>query len=377
MNRIIDKVLHRLLCIKWHWELDRQYRNVLKLNNISDTDKVKEKAWLQKWGGYKIPISALQYRVFRHYIGDDINIVPEEVIHLVIEPVLNSKMTAGFYGDKNFFEKILPPSYLPKTILRKIRGHFYDKEYKPISLTNSYIDEIIQQVETRKIIIKPSVDGESGRGVMLFNYSDSEKCWRSNDIILSTEFLMEKQSDDIIVQEAIEQHIDIAKFNVSSVNTLRLAVYRSVKDEQCHVIGAIMRIGNHGSVVDNAHQGGCFIGINKNGKLKHMVCNQYGQTSQTFNGIDFGQDFYYPEWDTVISFAKDVCTRIVHHRLVALDIFVDKNGTPKLIEYNITPGTFSSWLFQYSVGSVFGDYTDEILEYCKEIMSKTHLYRLK
>lgn len=349
----------------------------MKLNNISSTDKSREKLWMRKWGGYKVPISALQYRVFRNYIGDDINIVPEEVLHLVIEPVLNSKMAAGFYGDKNFFEKILPPSFLPKTILRKIRGQFYDKDYKIIDLNNFHIEEILCGVEAKKLIIKPSVDGESGRGVLLFNFCDSDKCWKSNNIILTKDYLTKDLGDDIIIQEAIEQHAAVAKFNSSSVNTLRLAVYRSIKDNQCHVTGAIMRIGNHGSVVDNAHQGGCFIGINKNGKLNHLVCNQYGQTRQTFNGIDFSQDFYYPEWKSVILFAKDVCKHIIHHRLVALDIAVDTNGSPKLIEYNITPGSFSSWLFQYSVGSVFGDFTDEILEYCQMITNRTPAYKLK
>lgn len=82
-----------------------------------------------------------------------------------------------------------------------------------------------------------------------------------------------------------------------------------------------------------------------------MVCNQYVQTSQTFNGIDFSLDFYYPEWESVILFAKDVCKHIIHHRLVALDIALNTNGSPNLIEYNITPGSFSSWLFQYTVGS--------------------------
>lgn len=50
MNKVIDNVLHRLLCMKWHRELDCQYRNVLKLNNISSTDKSKEKLWMRKWG---------------------------------------------------------------------------------------------------------------------------------------------------------------------------------------------------------------------------------------------------------------------------------------------------------------------------------------
>lgn len=330
-------------------------------------------------GGYKVPISPLQYRVFRHYIGDNINIVPEEVIHLVIEPILNSKMTAGYYADKNFFDKILPKAYQSQTILRRIRGRFYDGDYNIITINESALTHRLNDLGFKKIIVKPTVDGESGRGVMLFEFSDSLGCWKSkhDGSTLTAEFLTKKIGDDFILQEAIEQHSDIAKFNSSSVNTLRLAVYRSVKDEQCHIIGAIMRIGSHGSIVDNAHQGGCFVGIDKDGKFGKVVCNQYGQIKQVFNDIDFNDDYYYPKWDSVIPFAKDICKRIIHHRLVALDIVVDINGNPKLIEFNIIPGTFSSWLFQYTVGSVFGDYTEEILEYCKQITKKTPLYRLK
>ena len=50
---IIDKILHRLLCLKWHRELDCHYKKVLKTNNIVNSNKEKENLWLQKWGGIK------------------------------------------------------------------------------------------------------------------------------------------------------------------------------------------------------------------------------------------------------------------------------------------------------------------------------------
>ena len=50
--------------------------------------------------------------------------------------------------------------------------------------------------------------------------------------------------------------------------------------------------------------------------------------------------------------------------MVALDIAVDKNNNPTLIEYNING--FSYWLFQFSGQVALDGFTDEIIEYCKE-----------
>ena len=378
-KKIIDLCLHRLLSIKWHWELNRQYKKILKLNKIVGTNIENEKKWLAKWRAFNIPISHVQYRVFRRYIGDNINIVPEEVCHLLIEPILNSKMAAGYYGDKNFFDKLLPMDYMPRTILRKVRGFFYDIDYNPVDLYDSKLYELLSLANTSRIILKPSVDGESGRGVLLFDFFEKEQKWkaRNSQDVLTVSFLINHCGDDIIIQESIEQHTDISFFNDSSVNTLRLGIYKSVKDDKSHVIGSIMRIGASGSIVDNAHCGGCFVGIAEDGKLAHTLCNQYGQTFTVFNGIDFTKDYFYPEWEKVLSFAKDISERIIHHRLLALDIVVDKTGNPRLIEFNAIPGTFSTWLFQFTTGAAFGIYTDEVLEYCIDKIKRMPLYSLK
>ena len=55
---------------------------------------------------------------------------------------------------------------------------------------------------------------------------------------------------------------------------------------------------------------------------------------------------------------------MLHHRLLALDIMLDEQGNPKLIEVNV--GGFSAWLFQYTNGSAFGQYTDEVISFFKK-----------
>lgn len=59
IKNFIDKFLHRLLCIKWHRELNRHYSKVIKLNNIRGTNSKAEDEWMAKWRKFNIPISPL------------------------------------------------------------------------------------------------------------------------------------------------------------------------------------------------------------------------------------------------------------------------------------------------------------------------------
>ena len=57
--------------------------------------------------------------------------------------------------------------------------------------------------------------------------------------------------------------------------------------------------------------------------------------------------------------------------LVAMDIAVDAENSPQLIEINV--GGFSGKLFQLTSGTVFGDYTDDVMEYATKKMKNTRL----
>ncbi len=176
--------------------------------------------------------------------------------------------------------------------------------------------------------------------------------------------------DDFVLQEAIQQHVTMSKFCSSSVNTLRLATYKSIIDDTVHILGAVMRIGLEGNIVDNAHAGGLFIGIDtKSGKVGSMLYDSYGHEKTEINGVNFtNNSFYIHNWEGVISLAKYVGGQNAHCRLLALDIAVDSSGIPKLIELNCN--SFSYWLYMYTGHTPFGAFTDEIINYCIKNLDK-------
>lgn len=245
---------------------------------------------------------------------------------------------------------------------------FYSSHYDLLNLDDCVLRALLDASAVNRIIIKPTVGGMSGHGVNLFEKTDNGE-WISHDgnVALSMEYLL-NYGKDLIIQECVTQFDYIKQFNPTSINTLRLTLYRSVKDDSFNVTSSIIRICGKDSFVDNAHAGGCFVGILPNGLLDKKVVNQYGKVVYTFNGIDFSKDYQIPNWDKIIDFAKCIGRYVPHHRLLALDLAIDKNGNPKLIEFN--GEWYSMWLFQFTSSSAFGEYTDEIIEYCSKQMSE-------
>ena len=354
---ICRKAIYAILAYRYA----KQYKALLRRNAIASSKISSEDCWMQKWSVLGSP-NPVYYRLFSHYVGEDLNMSPEDICRTVVEPILDPAPYVPYYSDKNIFDKLFKEGTLAKTILRKMNGMYCDATYQKVELDDAALALLLGKSGCAKIVIKPSVDGESGRGVKLFRYA--QKQWREigGDAPLTVAFLEANYGADFIIQECLEQHEGLAYFNPTSVNTLRLSLYRSVKTNECAVTRAIIRIGGKGALVDNAHAGGGYVGINPDGSLCHRVLNQYGASCTEFNDIDFTQQHTIPHWDRVVDFAKYIGANVPHHRLLALDIMLDKAGNPRLIEFNCK--AYSMWLFQFTTGGALGDYTDEIIEYC-------------
>lgn len=364
IKHLIRRISSSIICLIYK----KQYKRLLKRQNIPNKSVVGEQIWIDKWSALGKP-NTVYYRLFSHYIGQDINIIPEDICRNIVEPILSPLRYVSYYSDKNIFDKLFGYDVLPQTLFRKMHGFYYDKEYKRIDIqTNEQLLNILNDADCGKIVIKPTVDSCSGDNVRLFERSDAQWFEIGSGQALNLTYLNHYYGENIIVQECVEQSGSMSYFNNTSVNTLRLTVYRSVVTDECHVPSAILRIGKTGSLVDNAHAGGGFVGIKLDGTLCNKVLNQYGETTTTFNGIDFTKVHKIPNWDKIVEFAKRIGRNVPHHRLLALDIMVDKVGNPRLIEFNCD--AYSMWLFQFTVGSAFGEYTDEIIEYCKDNLDK-------
>lgn len=141
------------------------------MNGIKNCKVNGEDEWIEKWSQFGVKASPSQYRVFSKYIGNDVNIVPEDICHDFIEPVLNPLRFVGYYSDKNVFDKIFPSGYCPQTVIRKMRGHWYSADYNMIDINEPAFTQILSNFACQKLIVKPSVDGMSGVGVQLFTKS--------------------------------------------------------------------------------------------------------------------------------------------------------------------------------------------------------------
>lgn len=366
---MFKKILRSALNLKISCFYQKYYKSLLKRNNIKNTKVENEDKWIEKWSvlGKANPI---YYRLFSHYIGNNINIIPEDICRNIVEPILDPLRYVSYYADKNMFDKLFGHDVMPQTIFRKMHGFYYDKNYQRIDILNDeQLKCILNTSGCTKIVIKPTVDSCSGNSVRLFEIKESNWVEIGSGNKFDIKYLNTNYGDDLIAQECIEQADFMSYYNPTSVNTLRLTLYRSVLTDECHIPSAIIRIGANGSLVDNAHAGGGYVGIKvEDGTLCNKVLNQYGESQTEFNGIDFTLEHKIPNWDKVLEFAKYIGQNVPHHRLIALDIMIDKFGNPRLIEFNCE--AYSMWLFQFTMGPALGKYTDEIIEYCQNNIDK-------
>lgn len=363
MKQIVKNIIRdtpRLFNLAMYVFFTRQFKKYLKIQNIPNKPCDGEKEYIERWSKFNTTVEPYSYRLFSRYVQmERENIVPENIGRCYIEPVLNPVKMRPVYEDKNMFPVLCGKDVFPLTLVCRMGGGpILDSDLK--TLTKSF-DIYFEGYD--RVILKPSVDSGSGKDIHLFVREDGKFISKYDGSVMTIEFLLQ-YSKDFVVQEAINQHPSLAVFNSSSVNTLRIAVYRSVIDNEPHVLASVMRVGKSGMFVDNAHAGGLFVGIDiKTGEVDKALFDQYGNKYSSLNSLDYSTGSYkIPHWEKAKEFTCNVARKLVHHRLFAFDVTIDSEGNPKLLEYNIS--AFSYWLFMFTNQKALGEYTDEIIEYC-------------
>lgn len=365
MKKLMVRALDRLNTHRY----GSTYLSWMKGQGIPDKPAEGEDEWYRKWNVLGVKPDRRYYRLFSHYIGPDADIVPKNVSQNIIELILNPFRYVGFYGDKNMFDRIMPRGVFPDTLLRRMNGFYYDADYVRTEPDGKSLQDILAGCGAVRVVLKPSVATMGGANVRIFQNGGGK--WRDVKTGETLDFaLLEKVGgDNFILQKALSQHEFMNQFNPTSVNTVRLSVYKSVADDLCHVTQAVMRIGRKDSVVDNGSAGGMFVGVDKrDGRLRDRVCSEVGEVRTEFNGMDFSRSYRVPQWPDIVDFAERVCAFVPQQRLFALDVALCADGSPRLLEFNLTG--YSDWLFQYTVGPALGEYTDEIIGYCRSRLDK-------
>lgn len=337
----------------------REAANVRK-NGFGKADKSEENRYHEKWSPilrFKTPDS---FRLYSHFIENDRENIVSQMAAFKVNDLLNPPRYSGYISDKNNFDRLLPNAGFPKTILRKIDGVIYDDHYNYI--LPDEVDARIKQISNDydKVIIKPTTDSDSGHGVKLIvRRADESEAEFSNGL---KEAIYDASCSNLIVQECLKQDEFLSQFNPTSINTIRIATYRSVITNKADILSVVIRLGAKGKHIDNLHAGGHMVRVSDSGELAHYCIDQYGTKFYSHNDIELKNRFVLPRFDMIKSYVLELSQKVLNARLIQWDIMIDDKGNPRVIEYN-TSG-FSMWIAQMTGTPAFGKYTDEIIEYC-------------
>lgn len=208
-----------------------------------------------------------------------------------------------------------------------------------INIDENYRERLIQLFDKtvkRHLIVKP-IQGHAGMGIVIAEKSNDGNVvvHTKNKIIPVSQFKME---EDAVVQELVEQDSQIASISSSSVNTIRVVTLLQ-KSGDVQIVSSTMRFGIGRAFVDNWSAGGVAVGINhKNGVLKKYAFDKRGNrytvhpvSNKVFEGFEI------PHWEEVLEVARKVQKMSPFYRLIGMDIAIDKEKHPVLIEVNANP----------------------------------------
>lgn len=380
MLKKLRKVVHNYKYkIRWNASLNGRKKGHLqeiyetcKMADIQLKKQPGEEEWLRKWSSLTPNVSVEFYRFYSSFIGPNPNILPDDIFHAIIDPIINDKVSLPVYLNKNLYEITMPQCSFPICILRNMNGDFMDSEYKDLQMTDALFDDMVlhnpKLIQSGRFIIKPALNTGRGRGVHLFRYIDKE--WVSDDnMILSLDYLEKEYKSDYIIQECIEPSAFVRQFNPTSYSTFRIFTYRSVKDGSFHFLSGCLRIGDEGSFKDNVSTGGFAIPILEDGVLASYASNGTRKQYTTINGVDISADTYkIPNFDKILSLAFEGAKMNPLNRVLCFDIILDVNNIPHIIEYNVKAQTIVT--IQTTYKTFFGEYTDEIIDYCVSKLKK-------
>lgn len=242
----------------------------------------------------------------------------------------------------------------PKTYLSAVRGILRDQNNDIISRAQA-----VKILEGKKAFFKPTVDSNSGRGCMIVNVEggiDKISGRKMEDIFGSA-------GKDFIIQECITCHPSIQRIYSQSVNTFRIITY--LWKGCIEHVPVIMRIGQGGSFLDNAHAGGMFVAVSDEGVLHKQAFTEFRQMFTQHPDTDVVFEGYKIEnFPKVIEAAKKMHCAIPQVGCINWDFTIDEAGNPVLIEGNMRSG--SVWLIEMAHGcGAFGDKTPDVLRWIR------------
>ena len=329
----------------------KQFKNKASKKALSSQQIKEIKKYYEP---YKIPHLAF-HRYFTEKTGVFCaNYIPQDIYVGYIDPYLNNLREARYVDNKCYYDLLFRQVAQPHLVLKRMNNFWLNHNGEIV--TPDEMKNIIDS-ENKGLFVKEAQVSSGGFGILFVDHSED-----AYDKIIK---FTNKIKTDVVIQRPVTQHTDLAKFNSSSVNSLR--IYSVLhKDGSVKIYSSVLRIGVGDIKVDNYSSGGVSCGVTEDGFLRKYAYNKNGDrvekhpyTNVVFEGCQI------PSFDKAVKLVQTTHPTISHFRSVSWDIAIDESGEPILIEANLCRGGID--LLQLSNGPLFGDDTKAILD---EVFSK-------
>lgn len=353
MKYLAERILKKLLALRTRLILRKKIRKMA----IKSDAKVDPSEHIQKWRRLTRWVDPSWFNAYFTMSGvPDASYVPEDIYNTIIEPVLNDRVLGLMFSNKNLYDLNYPLYRFPKVLLHNIHGAYLDAGYRIIKGDPmSYCNE-------DKIIVKPSLDSGGGKGVELFMKARDGKLINDKNEELTIPYLDKKFKKNFVVQSYFCQHPYYSRLNETSVNTVKIAAYRSVSTNEITALYALLRIGKDGSFVDNINAGGIFCMIGKDGRLFDFGMDKNGKKHYSFNGKTIRNIGKVHKIDEMRDVAVKIAEKNYYSRIISVDLSVSEKEEVTVIEIN---NQFSDVnIYQMHGFPYFGRYSEEIIKHC-------------
>lgn len=286
---------------------------------------------------------------------------------------LTLRQKQNYLNQEQYLERIEalnPPQYrklsqhklVEKSILRLLGipsaefiGYLHHTEGSDSHLTPltnaTQLEQLLRGYPSERICFKLS-EGWGGKDFIAAEVSQTEGGIRLQHLfhdaptIDVTSFydsnLAANAAQGLVIERYVEQHDELKKLNASSLNTLRIWLLQ--KDSEVRLIGAVLRIGRAGKIVDNSSQGGILAKVDidtgrlekaKNAAIFPTLFSHHPDSGAAIEQIQL------PHWEACKKLAKESLRVFPHATFVGLDLAIGPTG-PIVVELNLEPDRMSA-----------------------------------
>lgn len=288
------------------------------------------------------------YKKFRRFVG-------------TLNPPAYQKLSQNKISEKAILEllKIPTPRFLGRLHARLGVDHRGKRLINSADLTKL----LLSQPEIERLCFK-LVEGYGGEGFravkvvkdqpLAFRLLDTDETIDIDRFV--DELLQLNAGEDYIMEEYLLQHPKLASFNASSVNTLRIWAVSTGGNETS--LGALLRVGRRGSLVDNTSQGALAFPIDmESGEIgPGLIKNIWSETFECHKDsgeLITGENV--PYWNEAVDLSIRAVAAFPHLQFAGVDIAITAEG-PVVIELNVEPDPASAVVFDQPHRDIFGQF---------------------